>query len=76
MALPSVIPQFHDKAQTADLALGAAGASAHLKARVTPSGLLATGGLVCGILLSVTALVWAATSVRRRHPVTSALRRR
>lgn len=43
---------------------------------MTPAGLLAVGGMVSGILLSVAALVWTATSVRRRHPIASAWRRR
>ncbi|RRS03760.1 hypothetical protein EIP75_14355 [Aquabacterium soli] len=64
------------KPQTAEIAAGAGKASMQVKARVTPSGLLAIGGLVSGILLSVTALVWASTSVKRKHPIASALGRR
>jgi tetrahydromethanopterin S-methyltransferase subunit C len=43
---------------------------------MTPAGLLAVGGMVSGILLSVAALVWTATSVRRHHPIANAWRRR
>lgn len=62
--------------QTADLDARLGSASLHLQLRMTPTGLLAVGGLVSSILLSVTALVWAATSVKRRHPLATALRRR
>lgn len=63
------------KTQTAEIDLGVGKASMHVKARMTPSSLLATGGLVSGILLAVTALVWASTSVKRKHPIVSALSR-
>ncbi|MDP1872721.1 hypothetical protein [Phenylobacterium sp.] len=43
------------------------------KVKVTPAGLLAIGGLVSGILLSTSVLVWTATSVARRRPLTSAI---
>ena len=43
------------------------------KVSVTPAGLLAIGGLVSGILLSTSVLVWSATNVARRRPLTSAL---
>ncbi len=51
-------------------------ASAVLKVEVTTGALVAIGGLVCGILVSTTGLVWAATAVARNHPVVTALRRR
>ena len=47
-----------------------------LDLRVTTSGLLAIGALVTGILLATSGLVWSATSVARRHPVVTRLRRR
>lgn len=43
------------------------------KVKVTPVGLLAVGGLVSGILLSTSVLVWTATNVARRRPLTAAL---
>ncbi|MDO8902087.1 MAG: hypothetical protein Q7V15_12105 [Phenylobacterium sp.] len=43
------------------------------KVKVTPAGLLAIGGLVSGILLSTSVLVWTATNVARRRPLTTAL---
>ncbi len=43
------------------------------KVKVTPAGLLAIGALVSGILLSTSVLVWTATSVARRRPLTSAV---
>jgi len=46
------------------------------KVKLTNGGLLAIGGLVSSILLSTTALVWAATSVAREHPVSAGLLRR
>lgn len=64
------------KPQTAELDADIGSASVKLKARMTPSGLLAVGGLVSGILLSVTALVWAATAMKRRNPIASALSKR
>lgn len=64
------------QAQKAELRVGSGPAEVRVKAEVTPSGLLATGGLVGAILLSATALVWAATSVKREHPITSMLGRR
>lgn len=51
--------------QLADLDARLGHASLQLRLRMTPSGLLAVGGLVGTILLSVTALVWAATAVPR-----------
>lgn len=35
--------------------------SVHLDVEVTPAGLLAIGGLVSGILLSVVPIVWVST---------------
>jgi hypothetical protein len=46
------------------------------RVQVTPAGLLAIGGMVSSILLSTTALVWASTSVARRHPIATRLRPR
>lgn len=46
------------------------------KVRLSTPGLLSVGGLVSGILLSTTALVWVATGPVRRHPVASRLARR
>jgi hypothetical protein len=43
------------------------------KVKVTPTGLLAIGALVSGILLSTSVLVWTATNVARRRPLTSAI---
>ncbi|MAK83366.1 hypothetical protein [Phenylobacterium sp.] len=43
------------------------------KVKVTPAGLLAIGALVSGTLLSTSVLVWTATSVARRRPLTSAI---
>lgn len=65
----------HVEAQTVDMDVSAGRFSAHLKVRATPAGLLAVGGMVGCILLSVTALVWAATSVKRKHPIATALGR-
>jgi hypothetical protein len=61
--------------QKARLKLNAGPASLTLHVRVTPTGLLAIGGLVSGILLSTAVLVWSATSVPRRHPIASRLGR-
>ncbi|GEM_PF-1914719 len=71
--MPIAAPHAAHAPQTAEVDVGLGSASAHVKARMTPSGLLAVGGLVGGILLSVTALVWAATSVQRAHPIASRL---
>lgn len=46
------------------------------KVRVSELGILAIGGLVSGILLSTSALVWVATTPARRHPVATGLGRR
>ena len=62
--------------QTAELDADIGSASVKLKARMTPSGLIAAGALASGVLLSVAALVWAATTVKRRHPFAAALGRR
>ena len=61
--------------QQASLELRAGGFELTARVQVTRAGLLAIGGLVSSILLSTAALVWTATSVRRRHPITTALRR-
>ena len=52
--------------QTAEVAVRAGSFSAQ-RVDVTPAGLLAIGGLVGCILLSTAALVWTATSGRRRR---------
>ncbi|RZI84294.1 MAG: hypothetical protein EOP38_09610 [Rubrivivax sp.] len=62
-----------DRPQKIELDTEIGGSTAQLKVQATPMGLLAAGGLLGCILLSVTALVWAATSVRRKHPIASAL---
>lgn len=62
--------------QTVALDAKAGAFSAHVDLRMTPTGLLAVGGLVSSILLSVAALVWTATSVRRKHPLSAALGRK
>lgn len=46
------------------------------KIKVSNVGILAIGGLVSGILLSTTALVWASTTPVRRHPIATRLGRR
>lgn len=46
------------------------------KVKVSELGILAIGGLVSGILLSTSALVWVATTPARRHPVATRLGRR
>ena len=61
--------------QTAEIDLRLGSFSAQAKVRVTPGGLLAIGGLVGCILLSTAVLVWSATSVRRKHPLATALQR-
>lgn len=76
IASPSDAPVPASAPQTAELDAQLGSASLHLRGHMTPAGLLAVGGLVSGILLSATALVWAATSAKRRHPIASAWRRR
>lgn len=61
--------------QEAELRLRAGPVRLRVAARLSPAGLLAIGGLVSSILLSTAALVWVSTSVARRHPVVTALRR-
>lgn len=75
MAKPAITDTSSDQPQTAQLDAGTGDTQLHLKAQVTPSGLLAAAGLAGGVLLATTALVWAATSVRRKHPIASALRK-
>lgn len=58
----------------AELTLGKL--SMRSRVEVTPRGLLAIGALVSGVLLSTSVLVWTATSVARRHPIATRLRRR
>ncbi len=61
--------------QSAEIDLRLGDFSAQARVQVTPGGLLAIGGLVGCILLSTAALVWTATSVRRQHPLATALQR-
>jgi len=61
--------------QTAEIDVHLGNFSAQAKVRVTPGGLIAIGGLVGCILLSTAVLVWSATSVRRKHPLATALQR-
>lgn len=60
--------------QTAEFEARLGSFSTRLNLRMTPNGLLAVGGLVGCILLSVAAVVWTATSVRRKHPLLTSLR--
>ena len=53
-----------DLDQTAEITMTAGSLTVNMKARATPAGLLAVGGLVGCILLSTAVLVWTATSVR------------
>lgn len=69
-AAPAPAPDQH-----ARLDLQAGPVSLKMEVRVTPTGLLAIGGLVSGILLSTAVLVWSATSVPRRHPIAARLGR-
>lgn len=69
-------PQTLDRTQTAELDAGVGNSKAHVKVQMTPTGLLAIGGLVGCILLAVSTVVWTATSVKRKHPIASALGRR
>lgn len=59
--------------QVAQLEMSLGKAHMKVRVRVTPTGLLAIGGLVSGILLSTAALVWVSTSVVRRHPIAGRL---
>lgn len=61
---------------TAAFSIKAGSARLGAKVKVTNTGLLAIGALVSSILLSTTALVWVATAVARRHPVSTGLLRR
>ena len=62
-------------AARAALELRAGNVRLRMRAAVSPAALLAVGGLVSSILLSTSVLVWTAASVRRRHPIASALAR-
>lgn len=62
--------------QVAELDAAIGPAHLRLRLRVTPAGLLAVGALVSGILLSASVVVWASTSVARRHPLATRLRPR
>lgn len=68
-------PRTNEQTQTAEIDLRMGSFSCQARVQVTPGGLLAIGGLVGCILLSTAALVWTATSVRRRHPLAIALER-
>ncbi|RAK56955.1 hypothetical protein [Phenylobacterium deserti] len=57
--------------QIAEVDFKAGPVSLQARVRVTPAGLLAIGGLVSSILLSSAVIVWTATSVARRHPITT-----
>ena len=59
--------------QVALLEMSLGKAQVKIRVRVTPTGLLAIGGLVSGILLSTAALVWVSNSVVRRHPIAGRL---
>jgi len=61
------------RGQVALLEMSLGKAQVKIRVRVTPTGLLAMGGLVSGILLSTAALVWVSTSVVRRHPIAGRL---
>lgn len=65
-----------DQAQTAELHASAGKFSVDLQVRMTSAGLLAVGGLVGLTLLGVAAVVWTATSIRRKHPFAAPLGRR
>lgn len=51
--------------QTATAQLRAGRTAARIRVRVTPAGLLAIGGLVAAILLSIPPIIRAATHARR-----------
>ena len=57
------------RGQVALLEMSLGKAQLKVRVRVTPTGLMAIGGLVSGVLLSTAALVWVSTSVVRRHPI-------
>lgn len=59
--------------QVALLEMSLGKAQVKVRVRVTPTGLLAIGGLVSGVLLSTAALVWVSTSAVRRHPIAARL---
>jgi len=61
------------KPNTAAVSLRAGRARFVARVSVTPAGLFAIGGLVSGILLSTSVLVWSATNVARRRPLASAI---
>jgi hypothetical protein len=61
------------RGQVALLEMSLGKAQVKVRVRLTPTGLMAIGGLVSGILLSTAALVWVSTSVVRRHPIAGRL---
>ena len=61
--------------QSAEIVFQTRRASLRLGVRVSPSGLLAIGGLVSSILLSTSVLVWTATTAARRNQGMLRLRR-
>lgn len=62
----SQLPTLKDS-QAARLVLQTRNASLRMGVRVTPTGILAIGGLVSSILLSTSALVWVSMSQGKRH---------
>ena len=62
--------------QVAEFEIGGRPLKVSGRVAVTPAGLLAIGALVSSILLSTAVLVWASTSVPRRHPIATRLRPR
>lgn len=68
------LPAAPASSEAAALELRAGAFELTVRVTMTPAGLLAVGGLVSSILLSTAALVWTATSTRRRHPIAGALR--
>ncbi|MBA4794765.1 hypothetical protein [Phenylobacterium sp.] len=61
------------KPNTATVSFRAGRARFMARVSMSPAGLLAVGGLVSGILLSTSVLVWSATNVARRRPLASAI---
>lgn len=59
------LPAMNDS-QVANLVLETRNNALRMGVRVTPAGILAIGGLVSGILLSTSLLVWVSVSQARR----------
>ncbi len=72
---PTASDRMPDLDQTAEITMTAGPLTVNMKARATPAGLLAVGGLVGCILLSTAVLVWTATSVKRKRTIAAALGR-